>query len=465
MNHSQCREAIAFEDVEAATLAHLENCQACRSFADDMRRLEQLAVELAPQAPVDIVDRVLPRVQASITHDGTVVPLRRRVADGGWRAARDSFAVRLTSAAAVLVLIAGVVTTLQSRNQDPADIVLASAQSTADAGTAEVRVSAATDVVLTAPLPAARGGLPADPNFASAPVELRGQLEAQWRDSMARFEAQLRRFFQEVDRTTRDGTRQMDDAMRDMQRAFEESLRQFGDPSRRPVPPSRPRPPQPRSPAIRGSVPPQPQPPAPPSQVRARVVVDGHGTLDFNAGRMSLEGAVRAGGGRAPFALSAAVDGAVYRPGTDPWTRLPGRAGPLGAVVLDPQAILRIARTATDVTAQGTATLRGETVERYTFTVRGAATEKGRDEQPWRAAAYIGADGRMRRIEMASRGGSADGADVRTHLTMDLSRLGQASATAAPPDAAADTSLPARASLPLYPFNASVRAAQKRGDS
>ena len=461
MNHTECQEAIAFDDLEAPALEHLAHCEACATLADDMRRLDALALELADIPPDDLADRVLSGLGQ--LPDPTVVAFRPRGArSGALRDASRSLGVRLTAAAAVLVLAVAVLTVVGERRQaNPADVILASAQSTAAAGTARVRVRAATEVVLDAPPPRAPGQLPPAPDFAAAPDELRAEMEAQWQQAMVDFRVQLEGFLDEAGRNLETGSRRMDDALRQMQRQLDQSLRQFGRQRGRVPPPPRPPAQRPQPPAPQPREDTQRTPPTPPGDIRTEVVVEGRGVVDFEHDRLALNGSVNAGGGQAPFKLAARADTAVYRGGARPWARLPGRAGPVGALVLDPQAVVRMAEAATGVVAEGAAVIGGETLEAYRFDVAAQAMGEQPTAGTWQARGFVGADGRLRRVELTSHSQSADAVRWRTRVTMDLSDYGTATDVAAVPATARTTQLPRRSSLALYPFNDSVRAAQQ----
>lgn len=459
MNNTHVRDAITFDEVDRSVADHLERCQACREFADDMRRLETLAPQLAAIPPDGLAERIMEAVPTSA--ENVVVPLRRGEGPGGWRKASRSLGVRLTSAAAVLLLVVGALTTVLGRQStNPDDIVLASAESTADAGRAAVRVRASTEIVLRAPQPRRPGEMPPPPDFSAAPVELRGQLEAQWAMTMARFEEQMQDFFKEVDGQLGDATDQMEDALRQMQRQFDRSLRQFGgDVDRQPVRPLPPRPPRRVQPSGGNAPGATPQPPTAPRGVSAEVLVDARGLVDFDDERLELRGAVSSGTGDAAFALGADADSAVYRAHGGQWTRLSGRAGTIGAVVLNPDAVLHVARSAKGVTAEGSAVVDGETMQRYTFDVDARALGDTESGGRWQAAAFVGADGRLHRMNLTSRQ-QADSASWRTRITVDLSAHGETAPARMLPAPGRSTDLPERSSLPLYPFNESLGAAR-----
>ncbi|HVM20170.1 MAG TPA: hypothetical protein VM307_09440, partial [Egibacteraceae bacterium] len=229
MTHTECRHALCRDDAEAAR-AHLRDCADCRAFAEDLRRLDDLAPTLAPAMPEGLEERLAGRLAVSFSNsypdrseelfEKRVVSLddRRR-----WRDASRTLGVRLTAAAAALVLVVAVVTAVRGEQATPAEAVLASATATAEAGNARVDLRARTRVVLEAP-PAPPGQVPAAPDFAAAPAELRGSMEAQWAQLMADFEAQMDAFFEQVDRTLDEGTSQMDEALRQMQRQLDEAM-------------------------------------------------------------------------------------------------------------------------------------------------------------------------------------------------------------------------------------------------
>lgn len=473
MNHDECRESLALDEREEQVLAHLEQCPRCRAFSDGLDRLDAVAPLLAPAPPSGIADRVLTRLhEPAPQRPGNVVPLR------SWRGpvgdAVRMTSVRLTAAAAALVLVAAGVTVVLANREDASEVVLASAHATAASGSADVQVEATTEVALDAPGEVRPGRVPAAPDFREAPPEMQRYMRREWERAMRQFERSMEEFFQQVDRAVEEGTSQLDDAMRQMEEDFARAMQDMGAGGSRESEgsPTRPRgaapppPPAPRQPAD----PADPAvPPAPPTGVTARVGVRGTGTVDFSSDALALEGVVAPGvgatAGTESFRIATRGEVQAYRSRRGGWRQVPGPAGPLGTVLLDPQAAIRIAESASGrVHALGQVRLAGEDLAHYRFEVDPAmlgANVAGHAT----AEAYVGADGRLRRIELLTANtGAAGGARTRSRVAVSYSGYGDARPPVVPADVPRMQPLPERSSLLLYPLGRSVEGALARGE-
>ncbi|HVF74110.1 MAG TPA: hypothetical protein VM938_03605 [Acidimicrobiales bacterium] len=395
-------------DVEA----HLDRCPACADVAariDAVRtNAGALGQVLAPPAPAGLADRVLDHVRSG---DGAAV--RQGVAPrrGPWLtdAARHSL-TRSTAIAAALLLVVGALAVLARPEDDRGDdVLLASAERTEAAGTAQVTVEGETELLVpveyVAPGNGGRGPVQAArPPFEAFPPEVRVAMEAQWAQAMAEFERGLAAFQAQVDEAIRRGQEQIDRALRDAVGGG------GGGGSGRP-------------PSTRPTTPPRAAgaPPKPPSSLSLRMAVSAGGTTDFR-GRVNLEGTVRPAvpataleAGPAGFAVS--VDGrqAALRRPDGSWAALQSSSGPLGAVLLEPGAVGRILRSSEgDVETLGDAELDGSRVRRYRFEVDPAALVRTEfADQHWTAEASVDSDGRVRALRLQARGG----VDRRSPLT------------------------------------------------
>lgn len=500
VTHETVRSILADGDTTPEVVDHLGACPSCRSFAAALDHVVALAPSLAAPPADGLADRILAGlgdngdehtdVTAPTTASRstgatdaprtapTVIPLRRRPWDGALR--------RVTAVAAVLMLLAGAVTVaLQTtREDDPRAIVLASAERTAAEGSADLQVAAEAEVVLAVP-DTEPGTVPPDPDFANAPAEMQAHLRAQWQVTIDEFHRQLDQFHADVDAALQEYQRLVEE----WQRQLAESMHQFGDAFRDGAPPddgSEPAfeppalPPMPDMPLPPGApaAPPGPStapPPAAPTSVSARVAVQARGAIAFGDG-LRLDGfAAPAGqatvGDDARFDLRVSGGAAVYRGPDGRWAQLPDTAGPLGGVVLDPGVVISILSAAGEdvefvgeVDGEGSARLR-----HYRFTVPGSAVPgaaldvstnaEAWTAEAWTAEAWIDADGRTRRLELATDAVVDDaGTTWRTRVDLRLSAFGGGQDIAPLPTPADTMGLPSRSSMLIYPFGANIAA-------
>jgi hypothetical protein len=387
----------------------------------------------------------------------------------------------VTAVAAVLMLLVGAVTVaLQTtREDDPRAIVLASAERTTAEGTADVEVDAEAEVVLTVP-DTEPGTVPPDPDFSGAPAEMQAQLRAQWQVTIDEFHRQLEQFHADVNAAMQEYRRLVEE----WQRQLAESMRQFGDafrdgaspddgsepafePPAMPTLPDMPLPPGvPAAPSEPSTAP----PPTAPTSVSARVAVQARGEIAFGDG-LRLDGfAAPAGqveaGDEARFDVQVDGGAAVYRGPDGRWAELPATAGPLAGVVLDPSVVGRIlSAVGDDVEFLGEVDGEGRGMLRhYRFTVPGsavpgAAIDAMADVEPWTAEVWIDADGRTRRLELATAAAvDRAGTTWRTRVNLRLSAFGGGQDIAPLPTSVDRMELPARSSMLIYPFGANVAA-------
>lgn len=471
MTHSAVQDALLDDDLTPDIEAHLEQCSACADFAGRLETIRRQALAagpvLAPAAPDDLADRVLAGLRLEATP--STAAARRRP----WppEAVRRSL-MRSAAVAAVLMLVVGVLALVADDNADTRhDVLLASAERTEAAGTADVTVEGHTELAVPVEHDEGEdggGARPGSPEFEAFPPEVQRHMEQQWARIMAEFERQLTAFERQVDESIRRGQEQIDQALRD---AFEN----FGQGApRRPGETQRPeRPPQPTTSAPTDKE----RPPAPPDRLSLRVDLSAGGQVDFR-GRANLEGSVRptipsAGVDAAPAGFAVSVDGgnAAVRGGTGSWARVDADAGPLGTVLLDPGAVGRILRGAEgDVEAVGEGDVDGAHVRRYRFDVDADALVRAElADQDWEAEAAIDDEGRVRSLRLRSRGGVHDRSpltwqtDVTVHLRNFGTAVGARAAGAADPRSTVSPA--ARSSVLMHPFGPSVAASLESASS
>lgn len=456
MEHATVRSAVLDDEADRPEVQrHLARCEECSHFADEVARIVSVAPTLYPHgASEGLADRVVAAVQAAPAV-ATDPRARRR---GLWADVRQPL-LRSTAVAAVLLLILGVLAVARY-DDDPSSeqrVLLAAATATEEAGTAEVRVDGSVSVAVPRPADASAGTAGAA-QFRGLPPELEAHFEREWSRIMAEFERQLAEWERQVEQVFEQFDRQM-----------EEFERQFGSGGGRPGgarPPTAPRPPAP------------PAPPAAPDRERGRPTlpdvldasfsIRGHGALAF-AGDLGIEGTVEPSGGNivtargastsAGFRLVARGDEVVVRQPDGSWRRLPGAAGPLGAVVLRPGAVPRILRAATgDIERLGDGRFRFEVDASDVVTVKGSALR-----ERYQAEVWIGPDNRVQRLAVSSRGTIQD-QTWQTLLTLELGAYGSAQVNAdAPPPAtrgadSSETAIETDASLVVYPFGPTIAA-------
>lgn len=452
MTHSAVREAVTESRTSAVVEEHLDACASCRSFATAVEHVRELAPSLTGAPPKDLADRILAGLELERGSAGgggmAFLPSARQVWTGTVR--------RVTAAAAALLLVVGLAAVLRS-SEDPASIVLASAERTTAEGSAAITFEADVEVVV----PVRTGSAP---DLTHVPTEMHAHVQRQWAQTMARFEEQLQQFQRQVDATMQDAQRHVEEAQREMQRQMEEATRRMqeswgGDPDQGswtlPEPP--PAPSMPALPEI-PDVPDAPdapnvEPPAPPTSLSTRATVRAGGTIAFGdrvmlTGRAHTQGADGSG-----FVIDVTGGTALYRTPDGTWSRLPGPVGPVGSLVLDAEAVGRVLSSATEVEFVGEA----EGLRRYRFRADGAALGS---DGGWDADAWIDREGRTRRLDLSTEA-SVDGTVQRTDVGMRLSSFGAPVSTGAAATASADAELPTGSSMLLYPFGPNVAASSR----
>ena len=459
MTHEEVQEHVALDERTDEVQAHLATCAICRNIDDNLALVGRLAGALAPQPPSDLADRVLARLEdepaaASIVRP--VSPWRRSLS-----VASRSNSVRWMSAAAVAVLVLAGLQVLRSPTETPSETVLASARRTAAAGTAKIDVEARTDFELPAGSSPRPGQRPRDPNFSHAPAELRPVLRRSWNRSLRQFERAMATFFEQVDDTLNESGEQLDESLQEMAEQFEDMFGGSGSRPRggeRATQPERREDGTPRTGEER-----TPQPPRPPSGVTTSVVVRGAGSVDFANDAARVDGRVRTAGGTAPFGVAAKADAQAYLDPRGQWVLAPGVEGTLGPLLLDADAVVNVAAAVGEDAAHvGAVTLDGETVQEYRFEAAGAAlgmtgpSAKAR----WDVGVFIGDDGMIRGVDVASRGETGGSLQARTHVQMRLSGIGAGDRPTTPVTRGRATA-PTGSSLLLYPLGSSVDAAAR----
>lgn len=471
MAHSAVQDALLDDDLTPDVEAHLEQCSACADFAGRLETVRKQAVTarqvLAPPPPDRLADRIIERVRTETTTPSLTRERRRR----SWLddTVRRSL-MRSAAVAAVVLLVTGVLAVLadQDGGDQRHDVLLASAERTEAAGTAEVTVEGHTELAVPVERDERENGArPGSPEFESFPPEVRQYMEQQWARIMADFERQLAAFEAQVDETIRRGQEQID-------RALREAFENFGQGAPRTpqdTTPERPRRPGRPTPQDRGT------PPAPPDRLSLRVDLTAGGQVDFR-GRAHLEGSLRptvpsAGVEGTPTGFAVSVDGAdaAVRGGNGSWARVEADAGPLGSVLLDPGAVGRILRGAKgDVEVVGEGEVGGAPVRRYRFDVDADALVRAElADQEWEAEAAVDAEGRVRTLRLRSRGGvrSDDRLTWHTDVTLHLRNFGTAlgARAAGAADAGATVAPAAQSSVLVHPFGPSVAASLQSASS
>jgi hypothetical protein len=208
---------------------------------------------------------------------------------------------------------------------------------------------------------------------------------------------------------------------------------------------------------------PTPTPPSLPEAVSAGFSVHGEGVVALGGGGLHLRGAVDGRADAGGFALAVRDGSAVYQQPDGSWVALPGPAGPLGAVLVEPGAVARVLRSPEgEVRHEGTAEVEGRRVERYRFRVRADAL---RAAEPMEAEAWIDGDGRVHRLDLRTDGAvdPAGGARWRTRVGLRLADHGRVAVPTDLPAVVGAVPAPEGPSRLVYPFGAAVRATAGAG--
>lgn len=471
MTHSAVQDALLDDDVTPDIEAHLEQCSACAAFAGRLetirRKVDVARPLLAPAPPGDLADRIVDRMRAPTT--GTPSGARPRA----WppEAVRRSL-VRSAAVAAVLMLLVGLLAVVADHDEDGRhDVLLASAERTEAAGTAEVTVEGHTELGVPVEHEEQGDGVaarPGSPELEAFPPEVHRYMEQQWARIMAEFERQMTAFERQVDESIRRGQEQIDQALREAFENFGQGAPGRPGEAQRPERPSRPTTSAPGD---------KERPPAPPDRLSLRVDLSAGGQVDFR-GRANLEGSVRptvpsAGVDAAAAGFAVSVDGgnAAVRGSNGSWARVDVDPGPLGAVLLDPGAVGRILRGARgDVDVVGEGEVDGAHVRRYRFDVDADALVRAElAEQEWEAEAAVDDEGRVRTLRLRSRGGVHARSPLTWHtdVTVHLRNFGTAvdARAAGAAEARGTVSPAARSSVLVHPFGPSVAASLESASS
>lgn len=346
--------------------------------------------------------------------------------------------LRSTAVAAVLLLLLGVLAVARIGDNEPAGderVLLAAATATEEAGSAEVEVQGSVSVEVPRPPDGAA------PDFRGLPREMEAYFQAQWAQMMESFNRQLAEFERQVNRTMEEFNRQLEE--------FNRQLRS-GRPGRPPTPP-----PPPTAPTGPGADGPRP---TLPSSLDMSFSISGRGALSFaGRGALGIEGQVATTGGNvaptsppapAGFRLVARGDDLVLRAPDGSWRELPRAAGPLGSVILRPDAVPRILRAATDIERLGSG--------HYRFQInddRLGGRLVGEVE--------IGADKRVRRLAASSVKFVGD-QQWDTTLVLALGGYGSARVAADAPAATGAVDLGGEAGAVIYPFGPQISATLQR---
>ena len=423
IDHQACRTAVLDDEVGADVEQHLAACEDCRAFAADVGRIVSAAPTLYA-VPDGLADRALARVAAP-------APLPKKSL---WADVRRPL-ITSTAIAAALLLVLGLVAVVRQGDSttDEERVLLAAATAAEEAGSAEVQLEGSVEVTTAAP---ANG----DAQFEGRglPPEMEAYFEARWDAMWAEFERALAEFERRTNEMMDQFNRTMEEFFRRLEPGFSGgSGRPSGPPTTPPPPPS----PEER----------ERQRPKPPTELSLRLGISGRGAVSFDGdGELGIDGSVAtAGGNLAPaaaasagFHLAVQGDEVGLRGPDGSWRRLPMTAGPIGAVVLRPNAVPQLLRDAKDVQFTGNVDLNGEPVRHYRFRAQG-----------YDAEAWIGTDGRARRVAVSTKGDT-----WTTTLALSLGNYGADVAVDAPPPAN-EAGAPDDAGLILYPFGAPVSAA------
>lgn len=387
---------------------HLGGCEECLRLDAALTAIRHNAPQVGGGAPAGLADRVIERVRAEIptpTHDTPRTGAASTAAVGAGATARRSpewvrrSAYRsLAMAAALLVLVGAVAVLNHGGEEEPLDVLLASATRTEAAGPAEVQVAGDATVTLST-----TGDSGEAPDLSSVPPELQGYVQSRFEEIMARWRQQMAEFEAQVDATLQEAERLIDEQMSRIGEMFD----RFGDAPSRPSPPPPDRPGQ-RTPPGAPS-PGEPSPPAPPTDITLGFDISASGRLD--PGRaIRLQGGVASDrGGRSDFEVRSRSDVAgVLVDGS--WRAAAGAGSVLDTVLARADGAPAVLRAAVDAELVGETELDGAPVRRYRFAVdpgrigRIAAAAARAEPGQWTAEAWIDDDDLLRRLDVRAAG-------------------------------------------------------------
>jgi hypothetical protein len=464
MRHSTCRRSLLEGDLIPDVVTHLEACEACRHFSEDLGLVASFASDMsAGDPPEGLADRVLARVQEaagearSDAAGAAVAPVadlgvaRANRADRrpGFLTTNRGPLLATMSVAAVMLLLVGVLAALPAtRGGDDGDLdpLLTAASRTAAEGSALVRLSGTVEATvhldagaaITPPeieLPEIAEAEPLQtpglPDLTGVPESVAATVRADFEAAMARAREQHQRY--------------VDELRADLERLREDTAERFE--------------------AVRI-----------PRDYSFRAEISGQGAVRFGDG-MSVMGSIRLAESDPPaadppdgaFEARSKGGATYYRSRGGPWWSVPGVSGPLGPLVLDPDGVVEYLRSAaSDIDDLGEAELDGVRVRHFRFAVEGDVVGDMGATHDARAEAWVGADdGLLRRLSVASRSSHRDpGARVQlaTNVTIDLGEFG-ADVDVARPSASGTASSPFGPAAVLYPFSAGFSVAFHYGIS
>lgn len=456
MRHNTCRKALLEGELDPEIAEHLDECQACRRFSEDLALVSSRAAEMSPgPAPAGLADRVLARVRAegnaetqpsetgtSNTEIPGLVPLPvERPRPASVRAGHRQPLFATTAIAAVLILVVGVLAVLpSSRDSDDeaSDPLLVAAQRTAGAETARIRVSGSVsmdarfDPGALPELPTfeleAVPDFPEPPAFEPPPLPDLSGIDAGRRAEIeARFQASIEAARQRHEDYVRRNRERIAELRADSGAALERARARV------------------------------------PREFSFDAAVRGEGTVEFGRG-LALRGAIELGesGGAGPegaageFWLSVAGPDARYRGTEGQWIAVPDPTGPLGTFMLDPDGVTRFLRDArAGVEDLGDDEIEGRRVRHYRFGVDSAVFGPDHSGTDVDAEAWIDDDEVLRRLTVRSTVEHDSGpmtGEMTTVLTLDLYDFGADVSIEAPP-AQGRASSPLGPAALLYPFH------------
>jgi len=430
MRHSTCRAAIADHELSPAAQDHIASCAECAKFAAAVTELDRYAPSLAPgPAPQGLEEKTLARIASGPGAPVAAATLIPR----SWRrltsTPRTRGVLALASAAcAALVVLGALVLAGRSTSppsSSPAQVLAVAVRQLAATGTARLRLHATSQLSVTLPhftvpaLPAPGASVPGAtvpslPEVPGVPPAVQGQLNTQ----LGAFQRSLQQWEQQLAQAARNGA--------------------VG--------------------AVEGL----------PSHVSASYVVEGTGEV-AEPDQLQLQGTVAVehsslptGAGPYSYELVVAGGHAYMRQANGDWLEVPGPAGPLGPMVLDPSAIpIVLGSPNGTVNDLGVTTVGGDRVRHLRFGVRPGALPGEPAGMSLSADVWTGVkDHLVRRLVLASSGafGSTPGVQWNNSVELDLSDFGLP-VHVSPPPASSVTGTLSLGSGPgaiLYPFPTGV---------